>query len=372
MIPFLRSSILLIQILLGSLLLTSAVACTRPASRKAGPEPQRTVQAQAPAQLLEEDAPPLAAADQGDSGVSLSVPRSQARMRDLRWAIEDGEGGFAYQGSRVTGESVYVRLRAGYFREGMASPKSCVLFLEGLGDSAINHEPLFAALSDAGHRVIFFDYMGQGGSEGTMNDTRIVKNTNRSLQISTIAERVWDRYSQGCEGPRVVMGWSTGGLAAYDMARRSWADAVILIAPGIAPRPFVGEAHGKPELQLKLKPVITARTLTRAKLGGKDDPHVDAVRPDNPLRVPLFATNLINTSLLARVWDIPRKVKGLVLLSGVGDAYVDRDATEAVLKREAPHFRRVKYEGAFHELDNELPEVASSVRSEILKFLSGL
>ncbi len=63
-------------------------------------------------------------------------------------------------------------MRVGYSLE-TTKLKGCILYLQGLADSIQNHAPYFSRLNDAGYRIIYFDYLGQGGSEGSMNDTRI-------------------------------------------------------------------------------------------------------------------------------------------------------------------------------------------------------
>src|SRR6185312_33467 len=65
---------------------------------------------------------------------------------------------------------INVQLREGVSYE-TGPLKACVLYLEGLGDSIMNHRPLFSNLNQNGYRVIAFDYMGQGGSQGSMNLT---------------------------------------------------------------------------------------------------------------------------------------------------------------------------------------------------------
>src|SRR5690606_21112615 len=63
-------------------------------------------------------------------------------------------------------------IRAGYLpHEGEF--KGNILYFQGLGDSMLNHDPLFLKISKAGYRIIAFDYMGQGGSTGKMDNTRI-------------------------------------------------------------------------------------------------------------------------------------------------------------------------------------------------------
>ena len=239
------------------------------------------------------------------------------------------------------------------------------MYLEGLGDSVANQQPLFHALSESGYRVLFFDYMGQGGSEGSMNDSRVLDPVNDSLQLSTQAKAVWNLYSKDCgQSKKVVIGWSTGGLVSYKLARDGWADAVVLIAPGIHTKKFIGEAATTPSALVKLQPVISARTLTRSTYS-----HIDPAKPDSPAKVPLFAANLLASSLLSQHWRIDPTVKGLVFLSGVEDTYVDRDATIKTLKKNASHFNIVKYDGALHEIQNEIPEVAFDMYQKTIQFL---
>lgn len=267
-----------------------------------------------------------------------------------------------------------VNLRTGYYAESDARAlKGCVIYLEGLGDSVVNQEPLFHALSEQGYRVLFFDYMGQGGSEGSMNNSRILDPVNDSLQLSTQAKHVWKLNAKECDqSKKSVIGWSTGGLVAYKLAHEGWADAVILIAPGIHTKKLIGEAATSPSALVALKPVISERTLTRNTFVQGLNPHVDPAKPDSPAKVPLFAANLLASSVLSQKWKIWSAVKGLVFLSGNEDTYVDSFATEQTLKKNAPHFKIVNYEGALHELQNEIPEVAFDLYQKTTQFLDQL
>ncbi len=268
-----------------------------------------------------------------------------------------------------------VQLRTGVYYENRAVEfKGCVIYLQGLADSIANHENLFSALSKNGFRVLAFDYMGQGGSSGSMNHTRVKDKIFPSLEIGRQAKLLWTQHSQNTvngfsclQSRRMVIGWSTGGLAAYDLAQDKWADSVVLIAPGIHPNKLVGEAAASPALLVTLKPVISERTLTRANYSNQMNPHVDPIKPDSPAKVPLFAANLLATSLKSRFWSIDQNIKGLVFV-GTGDSYIDYAATKKTLAKRAPHFSVVQYEGALHELHNEIPQVSEDVIQKILNF----
>jgi alpha-beta hydrolase superfamily lysophospholipase len=273
-----------------------------------------------------------------------------------------------------------ISLRTGYYLEDSnAEFKGCVLYLQGLSDSSMNHIPLYKALSTQGYRTLFFDYFGQGGSDGSMNHTRIIDLLAPSLQISNQAKYIWNYYSniqnsindKSCEGSKKrVIGWSTGGLATYGLANEKWANAVVLIAPGIYPQPLVGEAARDPQLMLELKPVITLRTLTTAEFTSTNDPHLDPISPNSPSLVPLFATNLVLSSVKSHFWKISNSVKGLVFLSGPNDTYVYSKPTEDLLAKNASHFTVVTYKKALHEIDNEAPAISSDFRKKTVEFFN--
>lgn len=275
-----------------------------------------------------------------------------------------------WQTEMMTIEANHVRIRAGYYQESATVPfRGNVLYLEGLGDSMLNHAPLFDRLSDEGYRVVAFDYAGQGGSEGTMNDTRILNFNplSSALTIAGIADLVWSRFARDpAEFPRkAVIGWSTGGLAAYGMAADARADAVVLIAPGLVPRKIVGKAG-----------FITLDTLTSAVYGKSDyNPHLDPIQPKTPLLVPLFAANILASSEVLRLRKVPAKVPGLVFFGGddryvlTHDGLLTTGSLETV-RRRAPHFAIQEYPKARHEVHNEVPAIQLDLIERTVQFLN--
>lgn len=291
-------------------------------------------------------------------------------------------------------------LRTGLYLE-QGPMKGCVLYLEGLGDSIQNHEPLFNALANAGYRTITFDYYGQGGwprkdegSSGTMSETRLEDAKHPQAEIGSQAKFIWNHFSQSSADPvrglscasskKFVIGWSTGGLAAYILASQKWPNAVALLAPGLKPKTWVGESQkkwpkmltpaggdseGKSEFKIDFFPVISMRSLTRAKFEESNDPHVDMIHPTNPLNAFSFAINLYWKSKKYSGVRIDPSVRGLALLSGDEDSYVDRAATVSALKANT-QFAIKSYPGALHELDNEIEPVAADVRSSVIEFFN--
>jgi alpha-beta hydrolase superfamily lysophospholipase len=245
-------------------------------------------------------------------------------------------------------------LRAGYLP---ANPdvafRGNVLYLEGFSDSMMNHDTLFQEVTALGYRLVAFDYPGQGGSEGTMNWTRV-------KHIPDMAEAVMARLSRP-DGPstRTWMGWSTGGLAAYQAAADGRVDRVVMLAPGIHIRPIVGEWGS-----------VTPRTLTGHEAAGLPDPHVEAPRPTTPARFPLFAASILKNSIASQNVEVSPQVAGLVLLSGKGDRYVRGAATRRTLARNARHFDVRTFEDALHELHEEVDPIGAEVRGAVIEFLA--
>ena len=268
--------------------------------------------------------------------------------------------------SALSGENrvVTAHIRNGYLAENPSVPfRGNIIYYEGLGDSMVNHLPLVQKLTQAGYRVIAFDYMGQGGSSGSMNDTRI-------LQIGILGDKIWNLQARDLVHfpKKTILGWSTGGLAAYVQAEDSLdVNTIILIAPGIVPNKEVGEQD---IFELRFNQ-ITLPTLTTQVYGpGIENPHIDPIKPSSPLKVPGFAWDLIITAHNTRNLPMPVRVNGFVLLSGDSDTYVDARKTEAVLKKSAPQFKIIQYPGALHEIDNEAEPNRTNAQRDILEFLN--
>lgn len=284
-----------------------------------------------------------------------------------------------------------VKQRVGLFLESPESQfQGCVIYLEGLGDSVRNHEPLFKKLNSEGFRVVSFDYLGQGGSEGQMSWTRLDAAgspypTSPSYEIGNQARWIWKKFSEqkdplfqrNCENqPKIVIGWSTGGLAAYKLAKEKWADAVVLIAPGISPNMCVGSA-GSQSLTLKCllqniesAPIITTETLSTETYGPSENPHIDPIHPTRPFDAKFFSFNLLSTALFNTPnWIIDESIQGLTFLSGDNDSYVNSTRTKEILSQRAPHFKIVTYQKALHEIDNETAQIRLDLQNQTLNFL---
>lgn len=248
------------------------------------------------------------------------------------------------------------KIRTGILKTDKSVLKGTVLYMQGFGDSMMNHMPLFQTLAGEGYNIVAFDYRGQGGSSGSMNLTTI-------QNITKLADEVWKYYITDSKQKKIILGWSTGGLAAYYYAFNfpEKVESIILLSPGIVMRENVGDVM-----------FVTREILTRNKFIGKVDPHIDEIYPASALfSAPLFAANMYEMSVRSRSWKIAREVKGLVLLASKDDAFVINDVVLSVVKKNASHFRKHMYKGtgALHELDNEVESISIDVGERVIAFL---
>lgn len=255
-----------------------------------------------------------------------------------------------------------VAIRSGFLKESDQVPfRGNVIYYEGLGDSMVNHMPLFKKLTKAGYRVIAFDYMGQGGSNGSMDSTTI-------QGIIRLGNDIWNLYARDLQAfpKKTIIGWSTGGLAAFVQASTGDASNVVLIAPGLAPNIFVGETR---ILRGEINK-ITLQSLTSDRyINSQQDPHIDPIEPSSPIFVLNFVSDLLMTANYSRKQSIPSHVQGIVLLSGENDSYVDAKETANRIKKSANHFSVREYPDARHEIDNEVKWIRDVAHQDILDFL---
>ena len=258
-----------------------------------------------------------------------------------------------------------VAIRSGFLKESDQVPfRGNVIYYEGLGDSMVNHMPLFNKLTNAGYRVIAFDYMGQGGSQGSMNDTRVEA-------IPDLGNQIWKLYARDLKNfpKKTIIGWSTGGLAAYVQALsdEDKVDNVVLIAPGLVPNLFVGETN---LWRLELNRISLPTLTTDVYSTQVENPHIEPIVPNSPVKVLNFAMNLLEVAAQNRHSIMRQRVKGLVLLSGPNDSYVDAKETKRMINQVAYHFSIKEYPEALHEIDNEKLAIREKAHQDILEFLN--
>jgi alpha-beta hydrolase superfamily lysophospholipase len=230
---------------------------------------------------------------------------------------------------------------------------------------------LFNKLRQQGYRIVGFDYLGQGGSEGSLNNSSVG-------DITQAAQMVWDYYAKtkdpvfhrSCaDSKKRVIGWSLGGLVGYYLAQLKWSDTSVLINPLLAPKDPAGESEGT-RFPWFASSEVSHRTLTRNKFDRYTDPHLDPIKPKSYKDAWLFIQDMKIAAAGARNGRIDgTKQRILFLFSDLFDKYADNQESRRVIEANVkPFFRTQSFAEAFHELDNELPEVSEPVHQYTIDF----
>lgn len=241
-------------------------------------------------------------------------------------------------------------------------PSAQVVYFPGFADRFENHPRLLTQLSQAGMKVISYDYPGHGESKA--NNLGL-----NSFTISDLAEMgalALEKMGQSTV-PTYFIGWSTGGLVATRLLQKrllneKWnVERTILLAPALPPRLIIGEFG-----------FVTKNTLT----SDPNPPYLDEIEPRTPMAFPLFAASILHDSRVARSESWPKQIPVFIIAAGEdSDRYANsREILEwttaqshvgnNVLFAECPD--------AKHDLENEPAGVGPWVRSASLNFINGL
>ena len=233
------------------------------------------------------------------------------------------------------------------------TPVGDILYLHGFGDRLDNHGPLFDTWSNAGFRVISFDYPSHGETEGTSINLITFR------RLAELAQTVERATRQDLQRPLLLAGWSTGGLLAIRMVQsltfKSFErkpKGLILFAPGIS----VYTVVGKPSFRYPLGE-ITTDSLTHDPV----PPHRGDIKPKSPGSTPFFGATIKLNSFLSQIQSFPRNLPTLIFVAGgKDDQYANSDALKSwIAKQKADpliNIFGVDVPGARHEIDNETSE----------------
>ncbi|RDH44411.1 alpha/beta hydrolase [Zooshikella ganghwensis] len=254
----------------------------------------------------------------------------------------------------------------GYVRVGIFQPKNRsahgdILFLHGHADRLDNHPTLFNTWTQAGFRVISFDWPSHGLSRTMPIDTFTFD------ELAAIAILVEKQTAAEKERPLILAGWSFGGLVATRISQQANLHrifsrpltALLLITPGIAVHPFSG-GDG----------VARLSTLTN----NPNPPVAGPPSPALPIQNPLFAIRLLAAAWQAQQQALPQKLPTFIALAGdQTDWYVNTPKLKHWIKRFPKQHTQVdiwQCPEAKHALDHEPYPVGPYIRNQIIAFLS--
>ncbi len=239
-------------------------------------------------------------------------------------------------------------------------PQADIVFMHGHADRLDNHGVLFSRWRDAGFRVISFDLPSHGESNILPIDLYTLADFAglvRLVEAATLDDP---------ERPLFLAGWSFGGLITARIAQEPalvsglsrTPDAILLLAPAVAPYPFAG-GDGISRLE----------TLTNNPAPLVAGPP----SPAAPIQNPIFAGRLLWEAGQAHNKTFTLNVPVLVLAAGSEeDWYVNADGVIAWAKEQQARgvaLQIVQCPYAKHFLENEPYPIGPTVHQLTTSFL---
>ncbi len=234
-------------------------------------------------------------------------------------------------------------------------PKSALVLTHGFGEHSGRYAHVGAALNAAGYALYAYDLRGHGKSAGPRGHTPSMAHLLDDLS------RVITRVRQQSPGARIfVYGHSMGGniTLTYAHQRPAGLAGVIVNAPWIR-RAIEGSkaqlvlarvmAHLVPGFSQQV-PALTGKLSRDAALdsAGNSDP-----LSHRTMSAQLFAE--VNRAAEALLTDAPSLTPPLLLTHGADDSIIAISGSEAYFERcGAPDKTFKRYEGGYHELQNDL------------------
>lgn len=225
-------------------------------------------------------------------------------------------------------------------------PKGDIIFLHGYGDQFLNHLPLFGKWTEAGFRVISFDFPSHGKTTGKLwKDLSFIS----LKEIVAIAGRVEKEFHSREKIPLFLAGWSVGGLMAIRAVQSDWAkfftrpiSGLLLLAPAVAVHYCVGNLFCQ----------ITNETLTHNQnLFSRE------ISPKIPFLRPYFLAHMLWQIKNIKEMKIDSTIPVLTIFGGEKeDVYIKTKEAKKWVANQVKKGSRiftVSCTGARHELDNE-------------------
>lgn len=232
-----------------------------------------------------------------------------------------------------------------------------ILYLHGFADHLGNHRQLFEAWTNAGFRVIAFDFPSHGKSYGLRG-----LDTFPFTSLARLAATIEKRTAEDSRRPLLLAGWSTGALLATRIVSSNQfprftrpIKAQILFSPGISVPWLVGD-FGR----------VTWRSLSNNPALWNSP----APKPMSPFVKPLFSLSLKLNSWVAQS-DL-LSVPTLCMVGGVDDnRYINlNNVIDWAAWQEASGMplELREFPDAAHALDLEWGTIGPSVREAAVNF----
>ncbi|XP_068196918.1 monoglyceride lipase isoform X2 [Antennarius striatus] len=251
-------------------------------------------------------------------------------------------------------------------------PRALVLIVHGAGEHCGPYDEIAQRLRDLSLLVFAHDHVGHGQSEGDRMNVR-----DFQVYIRDGLQHVDLMKSRHPDLPVFIVGHSMGGAIAILVACERPADfaGVVLIAPMVQMNPESATPF-KVFLAKVLNHMLPSLTLGSidSKWVSRDQKQVEAYDADElnfhgGMRVS-FGMQLMGAA--ARIErEIPSISWPFLLLHGDADKLTDIRGSMMMYKNAASTDKKIQvYEGGYHALHHDLPEVAESVLNEVTGWIT--
>ena len=243
-----------------------------------------------------------------------------------------------------------------------------VYLLHGTGEHGARYERLARRLVAEGWPVGAHDHPGHGRSGGRRG------RLPATGSYATCALAECERFARETGAAPFLFGHSLGAVVACELAlvHRAELAGLVLSAPAIVPRLTRREARKLRALSL-LAPWL-ALELPYEPTRLTHDPEQRRAALDDPLIHGFKSAEkigwLMRTAAHVEELGDRLEVDALVLVAG-GDVVIDTERTRRFVARAPERLVTVRtYEGAHHELLNEVPELRGRVEDDIVAWLA--
>ena len=255
--------------------------------------------------------------------------------------------------------------------EPAASPHALVLICPGIDDHSDRYPHLVQALVGAGYAALAYDHRGNGRSQGPrMHVDRFDQYVRDLGLVREFALGRWARI------PWFLFAHSMGTTVALSYLAKGLTPPRGLVASGTA----LAAGAGFSPMMLALNRAL-ARIAPRLRLVGlpregiSRDPAWSAWGDVDPLVSRQRATARLGNELLTALQHVREQLDRiavpLLVLHGTADKLTDPEGAQLLYERASSPDKTLRlYEGAYHELVNDLPDTRQAVLADILGWLN--
>jgi acylglycerol lipase len=251
--------------------------------------------------------------------------------------------------------------------------RGLVLICPGIDDHSDRYPHLVEALTQHGYATVAYDHRGNGRSEGTrLHVDRFDQYVQDLATVRQQARTLWPSM------PWFLFAHSMGSTVALSYLVQGLPSPDGLISSGTALK--VGDGFSPFLLMLNralagISPRLRLVSLPREGIS-RDEAWM-AWSNSDPLVVRRPGTARLGTEILSTLETLRAQLDRielpLLVLHGTADRLIDPEGAELLYRQAASSDKTLRlYEGAYHEVVNDLPDAREAALKEIVNWLDRL